>query len=53
MSPKVVPRVQACEIERRGVWGGTKGGLFPHFPEIRTPQDAASDHAALWVELNL
>ena len=53
MSPSVVPRVQACGIERRGVWGGKKGKLFPHFPEIKTPKDAASDHAALWVELNL
>ena len=44
MSPKVVSRVQACGIERRGVWGGKKGVLFPHFPEIKTPKDAASDH---------
>lgn len=53
MSPKVVTRVQNCGIDRRGVWGGKNGDLFPHFPEIKTPKDAASDHAALWVEFNL
>jgi endonuclease/exonuclease/phosphatase family metal-dependent hydrolase len=53
MSPKLVTRVQNCGIERRGVWGGKNGDLFPHFPEIKTSKDAASDHAALWVELNL
>ncbi len=53
MSPKVASRVQAGGIERRGVWGGKKGDLFPHFPEIKTPKDAASDHAALWVEIGL
>lgn len=53
MSPKLVTRVQACGIERRGVWGGKNGDLFPHFPEVKSSEDAASDHAALWVELNL
>ncbi|NWG36570.1 endonuclease/exonuclease/phosphatase family protein [Nitrososphaera sp.] len=53
MSPKVAQAVQAGGIERRGVWGGTHGTLFPHFPEIEEEKDAASDHAALWVDLNL
>ena len=53
MSPKAESLVQACGIERRGVWGGKNGNLFPHFSEIKTSKDAASDHAALWVELNL
>jgi endonuclease/exonuclease/phosphatase family metal-dependent hydrolase len=53
MSPQLASRVRAGGIERRGVWGGKNGDLFPHFPEIKTAKDAASDHAALWVELNL
>jgi len=53
MSPKLASEVQQGGIERRGVWGGKYGDLFPHFPEIKTAKDAASDHAALWVELNL
>jgi endonuclease/exonuclease/phosphatase family metal-dependent hydrolase len=53
MSPQLAGRVQVGGIERRGVWGGKNGDLFPHFPEIKTAKDAASDHAALWVELDL
>ncbi|HEX6068059.1 MAG TPA: endonuclease/exonuclease/phosphatase family protein, partial [Nitrososphaera sp.] len=53
MSPKLAETVQAAGIERRGVWGGKHGTLFAHFPEIETEKDAASDHAALWVDLDL
>lgn len=53
MSPKLVEKVQAAGIERRGVWGGKNGTLFPHFPEIQSEKDAASDHASLWVDLDI
>lgn len=53
MSPKLSNRVVGGGIERRGVWGGTHGDRFPHLPEIEGPADAASDHAALWVDLDL
>jgi endonuclease/exonuclease/phosphatase family metal-dependent hydrolase len=53
MSPELAKTVKEGGIERRGVWGGVNGTLFPHFPEILSAKDAASDHAALWVELNL
>ncbi len=53
MSPNLSDKVKQGDIERRGVWGGTNGDLFPHFPEIVTEKDAASDHAALWVDLDL
>jgi endonuclease/exonuclease/phosphatase family metal-dependent hydrolase len=53
MSPALANRVQKGGIERRGVWGGEHGTLFPHFPEIKEAKDAASDHAALWVDLDL
>jgi hypothetical protein len=42
MSPKADSLVQACGIERRDVWGGKNGDLFPHFAEIKTAKDAAS-----------
>lgn len=41
-----------CGIERRGVWGGTNGTLFPHLPEITKKIEAASDHAALFVDFS-
>ena len=53
MSPQLVDKVTKGGVERRGVWGGEHGTLFPHFPEIKTAKDAASDHAALWVDLDL
>jgi hypothetical protein len=53
MSPQLANVVQQGRIERRGVWGGKNGTLFPHFPEIKKAKDAASDHAALWVDLDV
>ncbi len=50
MSPALANAVQAGGIERRGVWGGKHGDLFPHLDQILSSKDAASDHAALWAE---
>lgn len=51
LSPALFAKVKDAGVERRGIWGGTKGTLWPHFPEITTTDEAASDHAALWVDL--
>ncbi len=51
LSPALFAQVTAAGIERRGMWGGTNGTLWPHFPEVASATDAASDHAALWVDL--
>ena len=53
LSPALAAKVTAGGIERRGVWGGTKGTLFPHLDEMKSAKDAASDHAAVWVEFDL
>ena len=53
MSPKLAQKVEKGGIERRGVWGGKNGTLFPHLPTIETEKDAASDHAALWVDVDI
>jgi endonuclease/exonuclease/phosphatase family metal-dependent hydrolase len=53
LSPALWDRVTAGAIERRGVWGGTNGTLFPHLPEITREEEAASDHAALWAEFDI
>ncbi|MBI2909206.1 MAG: endonuclease/exonuclease/phosphatase family protein [Chloroflexi bacterium] len=53
MSPKLSDKVITGGIERQGVWGGKNGTLFPHLPTISAEVDAASDHAALWVELDI
>ena len=53
MSPELAKKVKQGGIERRGVLGGKDGDRFPHFPEIKTAKDAASDHAALWVDVDI
>lgn len=53
MSPKLSDKVIKGGIERRGVWGGKNGTLFPHLPTMKKAEDAASDHAALWVDLGI
>ena len=53
LSPALAARVSGGGIERRGVWGGKNGTLFPHLATIATSADAASDHAALWVDLDI
>lgn len=50
MSPKLVQAVQSGGINRRGVWHGKKSDRLP---ELEEEKDAASDHAALWVDLDL
>jgi len=51
MSPKLSNKVIKGGIERKGVWGGKDGKLFQHLTTINKKVDAASDHAALWVDL--
>lgn len=53
MSPALCARVTAGGVERRGVWGGKNGTLFPHLPAIEKSVDAASDHAALWADVDI
>lgn len=53
LSPGLWQRVAGAGVFRKGVWGGANGTLWPIYPEMTAPQHAASDHAALWVDLQL
>jgi endonuclease/exonuclease/phosphatase family metal-dependent hydrolase len=53
MSPLLSKTVKGGAIERRGVWGGKNGTLFPHLDTMKSSSDAASDHAGLWAELDI
>ena len=53
LSPALAALVTGGGIERHGVWGGVNGTLFPHLPEITKPGEAASDHAALFADINV
>jgi hypothetical protein len=46
-------KVERAGVFRKGMWGGKNGTLFPHFPEMTKPMHAASDHAAIFVDLNI
>jgi endonuclease/exonuclease/phosphatase family metal-dependent hydrolase len=53
LSPALFAAATGGGIFRMGVWGGKNGDLFPHFPEITKPVEAASDHAAIFADLNI
>jgi endonuclease/exonuclease/phosphatase family metal-dependent hydrolase len=53
LSPALFARVQQAGVWRKGVWGGTHGTLWEIYPEMMKPVHAASDHAAIWVDLDL
>ena len=50
-SPAVFGAITAAGIFRKGVW--TASNRWEMYPTLTREQDAASDHAALWVEVDL
>ncbi len=53
LSPTLFDRVKGGSIFRKGVWGGKNGTLFPHYEEMTKAIHAASDHAAIWADIEL
>lgn len=53
LSPALYDHVLAGAIFRMGVWGGKHGTLFPHYDTMTSPVQAASDHAAIYADLDL
>lgn len=53
LSPALFDRVTEGGVFRKGVWGGKNGTLFPHYAEMTKPIHAASDHAAIWADIEL
>jgi endonuclease/exonuclease/phosphatase family metal-dependent hydrolase len=53
LSPALFNKVSAGGIWRNGVWGGKNGTLFEHYDEMTQSCHAASDHAAVWADLDL
>lgn len=53
LSPALFARAKSGGIFRKGVWGGKNGTLFEHFDEITKASEAASDHAAIWAEIDV
>jgi len=53
LSPALFETVSKAGVWRKGVWGGKYGTLFPHYDEMTMPIHSASDHAAIWVDVDL
>jgi endonuclease/exonuclease/phosphatase family metal-dependent hydrolase len=53
LSPELFAKATGGGIFRMGVWGGVNGDLFPHFDEITKEVEAASDHALIFVDLDI
>jgi hypothetical protein len=51
LSPELFQQVKGGGIFRMG--GGKNGTLFPHYATITQPIEAASDHAAIYADINL
>jgi endonuclease/exonuclease/phosphatase family metal-dependent hydrolase len=53
LSPGLAERVQAGGVWRKGVWGGKNGTMWEIYPEMRKEEHAASDHAAIWCDVDV
>jgi exonuclease III len=53
LSPKLYQRVRAGGAMRQGMWPGVRPRRWETYEDLDDPKNAASDHAALWVELDL
>jgi endonuclease/exonuclease/phosphatase family metal-dependent hydrolase len=53
LSPHLFQRVRAGGVWRKGMWPGVRPRRWESYEEVGRPQEAASDHAALWVDLDV
>jgi endonuclease/exonuclease/phosphatase family metal-dependent hydrolase len=53
LSPLLYDRVQAGGVFRKGMWPGSRPPRWPVYEEIEEPVHAGSDHAAVWVDIDL
>ena len=52
LSPALFGRVRAGGVLRKGMWPGVRPRKWEVYAELTRPQEAASDHAALWADLD-
>lgn len=52
LSPRLYGQVEKGGVWRTGMWPG-KRPKWEVYPEVARPQEAASDHAAIWVDLDV
>jgi endonuclease/exonuclease/phosphatase family metal-dependent hydrolase len=53
LSPELFKRMTGGGVWRKGVWGAGKKPAWEVYPEMKSSRHAASDHAALWCDLDV
>jgi endonuclease/exonuclease/phosphatase family metal-dependent hydrolase len=53
LSPRLYQRVKAGGVMRQGMWPGVRPKRWETYDDLDDPKNAASDHAALWVDLEV
>ncbi|KPM12510.1 endonuclease/exonuclease/phosphatase family protein [Citromicrobium sp. WPS32] len=53
LSPSLFDRVQAGGVFRKGMWPGSRPRRWESYEEVGRKQDAGSDHAAIWAEIDI
>ncbi|MDP3474729.1 endonuclease/exonuclease/phosphatase family protein [Hydrogenophaga sp.] len=53
LSPALFAWAKAGGVFRKGMWPGVRPKKWDSYAELKRPEDAASDHAALWIDLDL
>ncbi|MBL7259838.1 endonuclease/exonuclease/phosphatase family protein [Paractinoplanes lichenicola] len=53
LSPALFARATGGGIQRRGVWGGKNGRLWPIYDTMAAAVHAGSDHAAIYADIDL
>jgi endonuclease/exonuclease/phosphatase family metal-dependent hydrolase len=53
LSPKLFDRVEKGGVFRTGMWPGSRPARWEAYDELKRKQDAGSDHAAIWVDIDL
>jgi endonuclease/exonuclease/phosphatase family metal-dependent hydrolase len=53
LSPALFARVQGGGIFRKGAWAGEHGTIWEHYDTITRPAEAASDHSAIYADIQI
>ncbi len=53
LSPALFEKVQRGGVFRRGLWPGSRPKRWDAYPELTAERQGASDHAAVWVDLDI
>ncbi|RCS22157.1 endonuclease/exonuclease/phosphatase family protein [Phyllobacterium salinisoli] len=53
LSPALYGKVEGGGVFRKGMWPGVRPKKWDTYDELKRPEEAGSDHAALWVDLDI